>query len=444
MIAGGLIVTSLVFVNLGSVPWLGGPLILLAPTLLLFGATLLMMSVIPAINPVITVVLSVALLVAFGLNTRMFALLGAPLPPNTLSTHSHPHITIEPGQWVKLEANVDELGGRFAPFTVPQLKCSDEYVCERSNGFMYPATDVGGYGWTESVRESMMERGLSLAGAGAPTATVRIVQQPLDSWRTHLAVRFDVLDAQGKVVAVHARDYRTGLPFESSDGSDVSAMEYLLHANIVSRALAGPDPNAEDYPLLRLLESTFDVVEPQFAHKMNLRLRPNPVPLPTDASSGTAGHANSGTSCANRVAVHVARQYTLQHMRNGKVIGIASGWSAFEPDDIPARFLKDEHGAPQLYASDRARVACKDGVMYAVTDAPEGPSLHVDRIASFDVGGAPLFSIVLTVDDPRGTWSQFNVNALQLSGSRLSGAIEVRESNTQRFLGFHPIEIELR
>jgi hypothetical protein len=70
MIAGGLIVTSLVFVNLGSIPWLSGPLILLAPTLLLFGATFLIMSVIPALNPVITTALFAAILVALGLNTR--------------------------------------------------------------------------------------------------------------------------------------------------------------------------------------------------------------------------------------------------------------------------------------------------------------------------------------------------------------------------------------
>jgi hypothetical protein len=87
---------------------------------------------------------------------------------------------------------------------------------------------------------------------------VRIVQQPLDSWRTHFAVRFDVLDDQGKVVAVHARDYRIGLPFESSDGTDVSSMEYLQssldHAGDKVRLFRNKAPSNPDCagPLWRL------------------------------------------------------------------------------------------------------------------------------------------------------------------------------------------------
>lgn len=159
-----------------------------------------------------------------------------------------------------------ELQARKRPYSSAQPACYGD-GCLATKGFstVAPATEAD-Y-WHENVAKVVLSTGFSEANAGE-TAPTLVVKQSVDEYLTK--VNFELMDVNGKVIAVYDARFRNGFQLETKDGvkksrvgSGYLRLEYLLHGNLLNTLASGLVSRGEHYPLNYFLKAASSLSHPQ-------------------------------------------------------------------------------------------------------------------------------------------------------------------------------------
>ncbi len=420
------IVAAFLLTKSGRVPFVGAFFIGLAPDLLLVGACGLCAALTPSTKASALLATFIVCLPLFGINTRLPSLYRDLVPSGSAFTGNP--VSVPAGTWVKLASNIDNIRGRNFPYAGARRSCIDE-VCFTSDGFRMPFTGVSSEYWQESVRNSLLQKGLSLSGIGKPIATLKVTQRFIEKER--YVIDIEILNEREQRLAHASEMHRIGFPHESPDDTEkVGILEYLLHANTVSQLIAGIIGYDDPYPVYRLIEKSFNVPETQknVARSMEMTFD---AEHPTLAEAIVTGEYSAKQllpyefkkfkdSCNGKLEVRSAEDRMIPEKVNGISTGTRRGWWPFTYGVIPIRFVKDEAGKLIAYLGGLATLICDDNAIYAITDGLEARIGHTFRYVIFDYQGVAQFSLKASVKDPPNEWSRIELPSLVFSSSRLA------------------------
>ena len=430
-----LVAFALVCTILGGIPVVN-LLLLVAPLAFVVGASGLIASLIPTRRRWIRVLVVLTFIPVVGLNSRIPAL----LQPLAARVAKFPvdKIELTPDSWVQLESEDDEISGRLYPLAGPKGACSGD-GCFVISGFRMPAPGVAGEYWWESPESSLLQRGISLSGAGQPRARLRIARV-VTGVRRH-AVQITLLDADGKQIGFASEEFRTGLPGEPPDGGDASGIDYLLHANPVAAIAARSARKANPYPVLRFVDGSFVVYYTNVPGLQAVSLSidaEHPVPAVPATRDGEvyetlfAPHSRASASCD---AIFARR--LLDDRMFPEVIQAEQG-----KPSLPIVFARDrsENLVGYLTAQNVA-VRCDQESVQAMTNPlwPLGPM----RIVEYDRRGVPRAIITADLKNPRGAHSRVDFDSLRIAGHQVSFTRWYSAGKPSQFTHRQDIEIEL-
>jgi len=249
----------------GVVPILGLIAASLAPTIFLAGLLLVSFGVAFAlpIRPLMAAPLAVVLFVGLGLNTRLPDLMQDLADGDGNAVQVITRFNGAVGQPIHIVSNVKELTARYSPSAGAFPACAYD-SCLATKGFRTPYPWLRSDYWREDVAQISQFAGFTIA-ADEERAPTLSIQQETDGVITR--IRLQLTSADGVLLSRFSGRYRNGHRYETADGiqseSPDLVLEYLLHSNMLNRAVARHTRNGTDSPLYSFLQQATTLSHPQ-------------------------------------------------------------------------------------------------------------------------------------------------------------------------------------
>lgn len=254
-----IITVSFLSLLLGHVPIIGILSVIIAPSILVIGASLLFTILIsPERSLLIPSVAFILFYFILGVNTRIPDIYFDYLH-NEVETNINKKISLSVGDAIRLDSNVTELSARNVKYAGVSPRTNEGFGVVIT-GYSPPATYLSSQYWHEDPAQSIKSLGYSLASLDqkAPTLRLRAKEDGL-----LLVINLELLDETGELVASESRIYRNGFRFESRDlgnnsKSELSSLwpfEYMVHGNFISSIIRNNMGRSQPSPVGYFLNS---------------------------------------------------------------------------------------------------------------------------------------------------------------------------------------------
>jgi hypothetical protein len=267
LLGAGILALAWLAAHAGFVAVAGRIPVALAPDIFLLGVFFVAFGVSRALTArkAAAALLAAALTVLAGLNTRIPILFSDLGTGSGGATQIRSHLIAPVGQPIHIRAEPAEISARRQSYAHAIPACYGD-SCLASMGFRTPYPWIESDYWHEKPLEVALIAGFSTAKEQERAPTLNVRQ---DTEGQQSTIQIELLDTDGKSIALFKGRYRHGLPYETADGTSSNetrnslALEYLLHGNLLNRLAERYIPAAPSYPLASFLSATALLSHPQ-------------------------------------------------------------------------------------------------------------------------------------------------------------------------------------